>query len=52
MCPSASCLDCCIVHSNGTYVGPDLVGGGDCSCILLVQLPSTCTDACPDSLAT
>ena len=40
------------LFTNGTYVGPDLVGGGDCSCILLVQLPSTCTDACPDSLAT
>ena len=26
-CPHASCIDCCIRHSNGTRAGPDLVGG-------------------------
>ena len=25
--PHASCIDCCIRHSNGTCAGPDLVGG-------------------------
>ena len=25
--PHASCIDCCIRHSNGTRAGPDLVGG-------------------------
>ena len=37
--PYASCIDCCIGHSNGTHAGPDLdSGGGGCSCMLLVQL--------------
>ena len=25
--PHASCIDCCIRHSNGTCAGPNLVGG-------------------------
>ena len=25
--PHASCIDCCIRHSNGTRAGPDLFGG-------------------------
>ena len=48
MCPYASCSDCCIGHSNGTLVGPNLVGGGGgCSCMLLHPAPT-----CPGAVLT
>ena len=43
-CSYASCIDCCIGHSNGSLAGPDLVGdGGGCTCMLLVQPTPACT---------
>ena len=46
MCPYASCSDCCIGLSNGTRVGPNLVGGGGgCSCMLLLHPAPTCPGA-------
>ena len=42
MCPYTSCNDCCIVHSNGARVDPELVGGfmagAACCCCISLQL--------------
>ena len=49
-CSYASCIDCCIGHSNSALAGPNLVssGGGGCGCLLLLHPASTCPDAAPD----
>ena len=50
-CPYASCIHCCIGHSNCALAGPDLVSGGGgsgCSCLLLLHPMPTFCGAGPD----
>ena len=48
-CPYASCIDCCIGHSNSARAGPDLIVGG-CNSMLLLDPALICTDAGSDLL--